>query len=237
MRYGFFKALKDRRAPRDHAERSDAWLGGLAAGAGGAPAAGVVAGSHLATTMGWRPVEVLCAGDRVLTFDNGLQPISAVRRAALAPSAETPPWLRPLIAPAGALGNRDRLILLSEQAVIVESDHAEAACGEPFVLVPAGMLEGWRGIARAAASEPLDVVTLEFEDEQIVYANGWGLLHCPRSETARVVTLHPRGQPGAAYRRMSRLRLHDVVCDLHARDAARPIGADQAASERAASSG
>lgn len=237
MRYGFLKALKDRRAPRGHAERSDAWLGGLAAGAGGMPAAGVVAGSHLATTMGWRPVEALCAGDRVLTFDNGLQPITAVRRAALAPSAEIPPRLRPLVVPAGALGNRDPLILLSEQTVIVESDHAEAACGDPFVLVPAGMLEGWRGIARAAAPEPFDVVTLEFEDEQIVYANGWGLLHCPGREKTRVVALHPRGQPGTAYRRMSRLRLHDVVCDLHAQDAARPVRTDQAASERAAASG
>ena len=38
---------------------------------------GLVAGTRIATAMGWRAVEAIAVGDLVLTFDNGLQPVVA----------------------------------------------------------------------------------------------------------------------------------------------------------------
>ncbi|WP_241525652.1 Hint domain-containing protein [Pseudophaeobacter leonis] len=39
---------------------------------------GLLAGTHVASNLGWRPVEALCAGDKVLTFDHGMQTIVEV---------------------------------------------------------------------------------------------------------------------------------------------------------------
>ncbi|MGC9420245.1 MAG: Hint domain-containing protein, partial [Rhodovulum sp.] len=43
-------------------------------------ASGFAAGTEIATTLGWRTVETLQPGDRVLTFDHGSQPVRAVQR-------------------------------------------------------------------------------------------------------------------------------------------------------------
>ena len=44
---------------------------------------GVVSGTKVATEFGWRDVASLQAGDLVLTFDAGLQPITSVSRTPL----------------------------------------------------------------------------------------------------------------------------------------------------------
>ena len=81
---------------------------------------GLMAGTHVASNLGWRPVEALAAGDKVLTFDNGMQMVMEVRRTTLfADAASVPEHLRPITVPAGALGNRKAVHLLPEQGVLV----------------------------------------------------------------------------------------------------------------------
>lgn len=145
-------------------------------------AAGLLAGTKVATQMGWRPVEAVMTGDQVLTFDGGLQTVTSVTRQVVwtgGAQADAATW--PLFVPAGALGNREDMQLLSQQAVLVESDAAEEAFGDPFAMIPAAALDGFRGIMRVAPAERLEVIQLTFAQDEVVFANIGALFFCPKS--------------------------------------------------------
>lgn len=150
-------------------------------------AEGMIAGTLVATDMGWQSVEDLQAGDKVVTFDNGMRPLKAVGISTLWTAAKQAPravW--PLLVPERAMGNRTALTLLPEQAVLIESDEAEAMFGDPFTLVSASSLEGYKGITRVPPSREMKIVTLQFAEEEVVYANGTTLVHCPNGRPAKV---------------------------------------------------
>ncbi|MDT8856591.1 Hint domain-containing protein [Paracoccaceae bacterium Fryx2] len=136
---------------------------------GAAAAGGIVAGTPVATPQGWCAVERLAPGDSVLTFEAGPQPLGRVARAAAA---------RLLRVPQGALDNRAALVLTAGQGVLIESDSAEALYGDPFALIPALALDGFRGIAPAPRRMARAVI-LGFDLPQIVYASRAVLLACP----------------------------------------------------------
>ena len=143
---------------------------------------GIVAGTKVATEIGWRPVEAIVAGDLVLTFDGGLQTVIEVRRQTLFAEPSLMPmesW--PLNVPKGALGNRAVMQILPGQDVLIESDIAEELYGDPFALIPAAALDGYNGIGRAAPNVRIEVITLHFAQDQIVYANIGVLFMCPRA--------------------------------------------------------
>lgn len=173
-------------APRRAAEWNDesAFAGFFAAQrfepiSGAGESEGIVAGTRIATGFGWRPVEAIAPGDMVMTFDHGLRPVVAVRRAQLfAGRNACPRHLMPLAVPAGALGNATPMLLLPEQSVLVESDLAEAVFGDPFALIPAAALDGYRGIARITPHQKVEIVVLQFDEDEVIYANGTGMIHC-----------------------------------------------------------
>ena len=122
------------------------------------------------------------AGDQVLTFDGGLQTVIEVRRQILFAAATSVPYAwRPLQVPIGALGNRTTMHILPGQNVLIESDIAEELYGDPFALIPAAALEGYKGITRADPTMRIEVATLHFAQDQIVYANIGALFMCPRA--------------------------------------------------------
>ncbi|MEJ6397268.1 Hint domain-containing protein [Yoonia sp. 208BN28-4] len=143
---------------------------------------GLVSGTKVATQMGWRPVEAVAAGDQVLTFDGGLQYVTDVRRDVIwTGGSQGAPDTWPLFVPAGALGNREDMYLMPHQAVLVESDTAEAVFGDPFAMIPAAALEGFRGICRVAPAERIEIVTITFAQDEVVFANIGALFFCPAS--------------------------------------------------------
>lgn len=145
-------------------------------------ASGLVAGTQVATQMGWRDVAAVGVGDQVLTFDGGMQTVAAVERQILATGGERAPgdaW--PLFIPAEALGNRDDMILLPHQSVMIEADAAEEVFGDPFAMIPALALEGYRGITRVPPADTIEVITLVFAQDEIVFANTGALIFCPKS--------------------------------------------------------
>lgn len=155
------------------------WGGGALALEHGCPGHGFAAGTVVATHLGWRPVEALTVGDYVMTFDNGMQPITAVTRGAYWMQAgDCPDHLLPIQLPAGVLGNDRAMTVLPEQSVMVESDAAEDLLGDPFALIPAEALIGFRGIDRMRPWQAFDVVTLHFDQDQVVYADGGALIYC-----------------------------------------------------------
>ncbi|SIO44576.1 Hint domain-containing protein [Rhodovulum sp. ES.010] len=156
-------------------------------------ASGFAAGTEIATTHGWRPVEALAPGVRVLTFDHGAQPVRAVQRGLLWRGwARCPQPLWPLTVPEGALGNSAPLTLLPEQSVLVESDLAEELYGDPFVLIQARYLEGVLGIHRVAPTlgRPVEVIVPLFDRPEITFANGAALVFCPAQGEGEPVPLH-----------------------------------------------
>lgn len=157
-------------------EKSGAWDGMPGA------ASGLVAGTRVATRMGWRPVEAIAVGDEVLTFDHGLQTVIEVRREAVwTGTTACPQHLWPLVVPANALGNLKETSLLPEQHVLVESDAADDFLGDPFAMLPAAALEGFRGIRREEPADMIEVVTIHFRRDEVVFANIGALFFQPKA--------------------------------------------------------
>lgn len=141
---------------------------------------GLIAGTKVATGMGWRAVEAIAEGDKALTFDGGLQTVTKVSRIRLWSGQDTCPrqfW--PLEIPAGALGNREMMKVLSSQSIMVESDAAEDLFGDPFTLIPAEAIEGLYGVARTPPQEDVEVIILHFASDQVVFADNGALFFCP----------------------------------------------------------
>lgn len=162
-------------------------------------AEGIVAGTRIATSMGWRPVEAIAAGDMVMTFDHGLRPVMAVHRAQLfAGRNACPRHMMPLAVPEGALGNASPMLLLPEQNVLVESDLAEAVFGDPFALIPAAALEGYRGIGRITPHQRVEIVVLQFAEDEVIYANGTGMMHCSSIHGSSITAMLDEASPYSA---------------------------------------
>ena len=174
----------------------DACSGRNMAGVAGI-ASGFAAGTEVATTLGWRRVETLEPGDRVLTFDHGSQPVRAVQRGFLwRGAAPCPEPLWPLLVPEGVLGNSAPLTLMPEQSVLVESDMAEDLYGDPFVLLPARYLEGALGIRRVAPAlgVTVEVIVPLFDQPEIAFANGSALVFCPARGEGETLPLNRLGE-------------------------------------------
>lgn len=137
---------------------------------------GFIAGTHVASNLGWRQVEALSVGDSVLTFDHGMQVITEMHRETmLAPEGDLPAAQCPLLVPQDALHNRTPLWVMPDQGVLLESDLAVDAMGDPFVVVPACALEGYRGIHRACPGERFELVMPRFAQDEVIYLEA-GLL-------------------------------------------------------------
>lgn len=178
-------------AQHEMTERSGA-MNGSSAFAGH----GLITGTRVASNLGWRPVDALMAGDKVLTFDNGMQTVTEVRRTKLWVGAtQVPAHMMPIVIPANVLGNRVDIRLLPEQGVMVESDAATDAQGDPFAVVAASGLEGYRGIYRETKAHELEIITLFFAAPQVIYAEGGLLVYCPQAHLALNDMLNTGAQP------------------------------------------
>ncbi|KEJ88092.1 Hint domain-containing protein [Sulfitobacter donghicola] len=141
---------------------------------------GLMAGTRVASNLGWRAIDALAVGDKVLTFDHGMQEITEIRRAHMwldAPETADAMW--PVVVPVGALGNREELVLLPEQGVMVESDAAQDLHGDPFAILTAHNLVGYRGISRRQPMQRVELIAVYFASDEVIYAEGGALIHCP----------------------------------------------------------
>lgn len=179
-------------------DRSDVWPGAMTPGAllpdFGGLAEGLLPGRLIATQKGWRKVETLVPGDMVLTFDHGMRPLRTVLATPIEPDPRGTGMARALHVPKGAIGNRRAITLLPSQLVLLDCAYAEARFGDPFMLVPAACLEGYKGIARIRLASGLKSYMLAFSCAEIVHADGSALLSCHAAErTARCA--QPKGYP------------------------------------------
>lgn len=134
--------------------------------------------------MGWRGVESLAKGDMVLTFDNGMKEITDIRRVTIClDAAQTQPALWPVIVPADALGNKEQLTLLPDQGVMLECEAASDLYGDPFAVVVVQALENVNGIHRAPPKSRIELISISFKEDQVIYAEGGALILCPSTTT------------------------------------------------------
>lgn len=141
------------------------------------PRAGVICfvpGTRIDTPDGPRPVEMLAPGDRVLTRDNGPQPVVWSGATQLT-GAELylHPDLRPVRIRAGALGNaRPDADLLVSPGHRLLLQGGTGLFGAPEVLAAATDLEDGRLIRRDFAPGTVTYVHLMLPRHEIVTANG-----------------------------------------------------------------
>jgi Ca2+-binding RTX toxin-like protein len=133
-------------------------------------------GTMIQTERGMRPVESLRVGDRVMTRDNGLQPVKEIlRRELTRGELVTRPELRPVRIAAGALGagvpSRD-ITVSPQHRMLVEDAKAELMFGEAEVLVPAIHLVGRPGITQDYGVKGATYIHLRFARHEIVMAEG-----------------------------------------------------------------
>ncbi|PRY21185.1 Hint domain-containing protein [Aliiruegeria haliotis] len=182
-----------------------------------APECGLVAGTLVATTTGWRPVEALCVGDEVLTFDDGVQVVKGVTRRLYPMNQKARASVRPLLSvPAGMIGNRRPLLTLAGQALVIESDLAEELLGDPFAPVQAMRLDGAQGVRRVLPEEAVVVVTLGFEQDQVIFIEGNALAICEAAEIAMPATVEEAmwAEPNTRYPVLSAEDANSVVAGL-----------------------
>ena len=133
---------------------------------------GIFPETRVATPKGWRAAAFLRPGQTVLTVGAGALRLIAIE-------AQPPPlWVQVL--PAGACGNRGPVRLPPGQPVLVETDVALPLTGEPFALIPAEALEGWRDV-ESAPNVAVPVV-LRLEEADLIYAGPGLILGMPGPE-------------------------------------------------------
>ena len=177
---------------------------------------GLLHSTRVATNLGWRAVEALAAGDEVLTFDRGPQRIVEIDRIINWPDHKTcPDHAAPVEVPAGVLGNQERIWMLPNQVVMVESDIAEARTGDPFALVPVSTLEGWRGIKRVSLRAPHLVVVLHFARDEVIYVGQGTLAFMPAQGS-----LLDHAYGASMYEPLDQREARSVIDGLRAADAA-----------------
>ena len=144
-------------------------------------------GTLIQTDRGEIPVETLVAGDKVLTRDNGYQPLRWVGRRDLSSTElSAQPKLNPVVIRVGAMGTN-----LPEQDMMVSPQHrmlftgprAEMMFGDNEVLIAAAHLVGQPGIDRA---HPTCVAYIHVmcSQHEIIRANGcWTESYQPGVQT------------------------------------------------------
>ncbi|MBE1285466.1 MAG: 2,3,4,5-tetrahydropyridine-2,6-carboxylate N-succinyltransferase [Rhodobacteraceae bacterium] len=127
-----------------------------------------VAGTLIETVEGPVAVEELEPGTRVLTRDNGPQPVRWIGRSQRVAEGS----VAPIVFEPGALGNHGQVALSPNHRVLVSSVQAELLFGQAEVLIKAKLLVNDRTVRPRADGRPVTYLHLLFDQHEIVTGNG-----------------------------------------------------------------
>ena len=148
------------------------------AGVGAPVRSGIVAGTRVETESGWRAVESLLTGTKVQTYA-GLRRVARIERSFVEPANRSVNPEPMLLVPGGVLNNCSAFYLLPDQLVLLETIYAEEVFGDAATLIPGAALTGFRGIEQVRPRGLVEIITLQFDEEDVVYGNTGVLFHCP----------------------------------------------------------
>lgn len=164
-------------------------------------------GTWLETPDGPRLVEDLVAGDRIVTKDNGAEPILWVgSRNVSGARLYAMPDLRPVRIREGALGADSPsgdLIVSPDHRMLIQGQAARALWGEDEVLVAARDLINGTGVSRDMGAKSVTYYHLMLTSHQVLVANG-----------VETESFHPGAARLDAIIEEQRQRLYDVMPDL-----------------------
>lgn len=171
---------------------------------------GFMSETLIATANGWQPAGRIAQGDVVMTFDHGHQRVISVQSTQVDPKVIPDRKAMLIHIPEGALGNRRAMRVLPMQELVIELDEAETLYGDPFVPVPAHMLEGYKGIRKVAFDKKITVIMLGLEREEILHSDG-GLLAISNTagELSPISALEETGEE--RYQRLSQLQIQRLL--------------------------
>jgi hypothetical protein len=69
---------------------------------------------------------------------------------------------------------------MPDQGILVECDAVADPLGDPFAVLPAQALHGYRGIALTPTDSSFETTILGFARDEAIYLEGGMLAHCPR---------------------------------------------------------
>lgn len=145
-------------------------------------------GTMIATHSGELPVEILRAGDKVITRDNGIQPIRWIGKSVMyAQDFQADPHLLPILIRQGALGRglpeRD-LMVSPNHRILVPSERTSLVYKEREVLVAAKHLAS-AGVG-AVTSSGTTYIHFMCDRHEVVLANGtWAETFHPEDTTLK----------------------------------------------------
>ena len=125
-------------------------------------------GTRILTENGERPIETLQAGDRVLTRDDGLQPIRWIG----ASTADGTGNFAPILLTPNALEGAERQLLVSPQHRFVIDDwRNELLFADSEVMVPAKHLIDGHSVLRVPCQR-VTYIHMMFDRHQVIFAEG-----------------------------------------------------------------
>lgn len=140
-------------------------------------------GTRIALASGLQvPVEALKVGDKVLTRDDGAQPVRWIGTTTLRAVGS----FAPVLIRAGALHNNADLVVSPEQHLFVYQRHDDLGAGRPEVLVKARHLVNGTSVIRQEGGF-VDYFQILMDEHQIIFAEGIAaesLLIDPRTRAA-----------------------------------------------------
>ncbi|PSL22121.1 Hint domain-containing protein [Shimia abyssi] len=140
---------------------------------------GLIEGTLVGTPDGWTPIETLARGDEVMTFDAGFQKLTAlVRDEAWHTEKLCPRTLWPLLVPAETLDNRQDMLVMPHQGVLIECEDVSDKWGDPYAVVPGAALDVLEGVERQEPYGTVETLLPVFEHDQMVFANHGLLMFC-----------------------------------------------------------
>ncbi|NRB17733.1 MAG: Hint domain-containing protein [Rhodobacteraceae bacterium] len=146
-------------------------------------------GSLIATKMGCVPVELVRAGDMVLTRDNGFQEVRWVGQRLISSAyLQVFGKLRPIVIRKGSLGTNTPetdLVVSPNHRLLLENYSAQLYLGEPEVLVAAKHLLQRPGVHRMSAMDT-NYVHILFDQHELVWTDGaWTESFAPGPQALR----------------------------------------------------
>ncbi|ETD84406.1 hypothetical protein U703_04575 [Rhodobacter capsulatus YW1] len=166
-------------------------------------------GTLIETKRGQVPVEKLRPGDRVLTRDNGYQPIRWIgRRRLKAADLAAVPQLQPVRIAAGALGEglpETDMLVSPQHRMLISGARAELLFGEAEVLAAALHMLGQPGITRLKRDE-VTYLHLMLDAHEIIRANGaWTESFQPGDQTLAQLDAPQRAELAAIFPDLDRI--------------------------------
>ncbi|SDW61299.1 Hint domain-containing protein [Ruegeria halocynthiae] len=139
---------------------------------------GLLHGTKVSTTGGWKRVERLVAGDLVRTLDHGFQELRRVSvDRIVVPGDERRSEHLPVLVPSRAAYNGRPVWLMPEQGVAL--DQGKLAVGiEGISVIPARLLSGVGRLKSDTPAQSFDVTSLFFDQDELVFIEGGFQAYC-----------------------------------------------------------